>query len=182
MTDKVLLHVCCAPCALAPYRRLQQEGLQVQAFFFNPNIQPYKEFCRRRDTVRQWAEAEGWQISYDLDYPLEQWVRAALADGAGRCHYCYLVRLERAAAEAKLQGCRYFTTSLLISPYQQHELIAAVGKAVGERAGVEFLYRDFRTNWEEGVRISREQELYRQPYCGCVFSERDRYFKKARKT
>lgn len=175
MQEKILLHVCCAPCAIVPHRMLQAENFAVATFFYNPNIQPYKEFCRRRDAVREWAARDAWTLTLRDEYPIEEWLSGALQEAAGRCAYCYRSRLEEAANQALAAGCRYFTTSLLISPYQQHDKIAALGKAVGENKGIEFLYRDFRPQWSAGVQASREAELYRQPYCGCIFSERDRY-------
>ena len=85
--------------------------------------------------------------------------------------------MENIVAFAKENGFDAFTTSLLVSPYQKHDLIRAVGERVGKEEGIDFFYQDFRAGWQEGVAISLEMELYRRPYCGCIFSEKERYWK-----
>ena len=174
---RILLHICCGPCAAFPVRHLCEQGHELTGYFYNPNIHPYKEFRRRLDTSREFAAKEGLDLVVDDAYTLEDFLAGALAAGADRCRACYELRLDRAAAYAAAHGYDCFTTTLLVSPYQRHEAIRAAGERAADGAGVPFLYIDFRPGWPEGVRISKELELYRQPYCGCVFSERDRYYK-----
>ncbi len=176
-TMKMLLHVCCGPCACFPVKRLREQGHELVGFFYNPNIHPYKEFARRLETAREFAAKVGLDLAVDPAYTLEEYLSSALAAGGGRCRNCYELRLRQAARYAREHDFDCFTTTLLVSPYQQHETIKAVGESVAAHEGVPFCYIDFRPGWQEGVQTSKELELYRQPYCGCIFSERDRYNK-----
>lgn len=180
----VLLHICCGPCAIFPLLSLRQDETvsAVTGHFFNPNIHPYKEFRRRLDTLRDFAAQEKLELLVDERYLLEEFLQGALARGPQRCSFCYEMRLQETARRAKTGGFDAFSTTLLVSPYQNQELIVAAAEQVAVREGVPFLYRDFRAGWHEGVRISREREMYRQPYCGCVLSERDRYQKKPKQS
>lgn len=109
------------------------------------------------------------------DYGLRQFVQHVADNIDGRCAYCYRVRMEETARYAAEHGFDSFTTSLLISPYQNHEAICAVARAMGGEYGVEFLYRDFRPLFREGQQFARDHGFYMQKYCGCVFSEEDRF-------
>ncbi|HWI41070.1 MAG TPA: epoxyqueuosine reductase QueH [Verrucomicrobiae bacterium] len=172
---KVLLHACCAPCSIFPLRTLRGEGAEVTAFFFNHNIHPYQEYRRRLETVRQWSELEGVELQVRDEYLLDDFLAAVAREPAARCAYCYASRLEAAAQAAAQGGFDAFTSSLLYSRFQKHDLIRELGELAGERHGVRFLYADYRSGWQEGIRVSREMGLYRQQYCGCIYSERDRY-------
>lgn len=172
-----LMHICCAPCANRPIARLREEGVSVSGFWFNPNIHPYTEYQARKRTLEDYAREIGMKLVIGGTYDLHSFITAVAGDIGGRCSYCYRVRMEAAARYAAENGFDSFTTSLLISPYQNHEAIAAAAREMGERYGVEFLYRDFRPNFREGNRRARELGLYMQKYCGCVFSEQDRYQK-----
>jgi len=174
---RILLHVCCGPCAIYPVKFLRQSGYEPLAYFFNPNIHPYREFSRRIETLREYSTLAGLELVIDDRYLLEDFLAAAMRE-TNRCLACYRMRLEQAASYAAETGLTRFTTTLLVSPYQQHELIRKVGEEAGARYGVAFEYFDFRPGWPEGVVESRALNLYRQPYCGCIFSERDRYLKK----
>ncbi len=181
---RMLLHVCCGPCSVFPLKHLQENypDCQITGYFYNPNIHPYKEFVRRLDTLRDYAGKIGLDnLIIDESYELEDFLRAALTTPGGRCRYCYDLRLLQTARLAKLHGFDCFSTTLLVSPHQQHELIKAAGERAARTEGIDFFYQDFRPGWQEGVKISRELEMYRQPYCGCVLSERDRYYKPARR-
>ena len=181
-----------------PVLLLREEGHEVTGYFANPNIQPVGEYLRRRETMQQAAERlELPMIWQDDAYSLEGWLayvhEKGIADNqnGARCRYCWTSRLLLTAATAAEQGYDAFCTSLLYSRYQNNELIAAEGEAAAARLGAEeasgvsgtpaFLSRDFRPAWQQGVDLSREWGLYRQPYCGCVFSEADRYAKKLRR-
>jgi predicted adenine nucleotide alpha hydrolase (AANH) superfamily ATPase len=174
---RMLLHVCCGPCAAYPVKHLREAGWDLVGYFYNPNIHPYKEFSRRLDTSREFAAKVGIELIVDDAYTLEDFLSRALTAEGGRCRACYELRLRQTARYAKDQGLDCFSTTLLVSPYQQHEMIRSVAEEVAAAEGVPFHYEDYRTGWQTGVAISKELELYRQPYCGCVFSERDRYLK-----
>jgi predicted adenine nucleotide alpha hydrolase (AANH) superfamily ATPase len=180
MAGRILLHVCCGPCAIAPILRLKEAGYDVVGLFFNPNIQPAMEYLRRRAGAARVAAILGVDMRFG-DYDPVPHLRRSLADPAGRCAPCWEERLDAAAAAAADLGCDAFTSSLLYSKYQDHAVLAALGQARAEARGVPFLYRDFRVHWDEGVALSREWGVYRQPYCGCVLSELDRYARKLRR-
>lgn len=176
---RVLLHVCCGPCAIYPLEWLRGQEHEIDGFFYNPNIHPFKEFARRLETAAQWAKEEALPFMIDDAYELEAFMQAVRNDLSmpARCEACYLLRLRKTAELAKQNGYDCFSTSLLVSPYQQHELIKEVGERVAEEKQIPFLYHDYREGWKSGVERSRAMELYRQPYCGCIFSEKDRYYK-----
>lgn len=172
---KLLLHICCANCAIYPVKTLRARGVEVTGYFFNHNIHPYGEFRRRLDTARQYADAVELPLIVNDSYALDEFLANVAATPAGRCPYCYQSRLEEAARFAAAHGFAAFSSSLLYSRYQQHDLICASGAAIGQRYGIDFLYEDFRTGWQEGIVASKALGLYRQQYCGCIYSERDRY-------
>ena len=171
------MHCCCAPCSLSCIDPLRAEGLEPVAFWYNPNIHPWKEYEARRDCLLQFAPTVGMEVRVQEDYGLREFTRAVAADLDHRCTYCYEHRLEGAAHYAAEHGFEAFTTTLLASVYQQHERIAEAGERFAERYGVRFLYRDFRPHFREGNQRARELGLYMQKYCGCVFSEEERYQK-----
>lgn len=174
----LLLHMCCAPCSIYPLQKLRDEGYAPDGYFFNPNIHPYKEFSRRLETAREFAGKIALTLHVDDNYDLEDFVKRAVNTDRTRCVECYELRLRQTAAFALANGYEAFTTTLLVSPYQQHDLIRETAERVAREKNLTFIYYDFREGWQEGVQICREMGLYRQPYCGCVFSERDRYYKK----
>ncbi len=176
----ILLHICCAPCAIYPVQELRASGLHVSGFFFNPNIHPYQEYRRRLETVRKYAELVELQVIYRDEYRLEEFLANVAATPAERCLYCYASRLEVAAAEAVRLGFDAFTTSLLYSRYQKHDVIREIGERIGEKYGITFHYVDFRKGWQEGIVVSKRMELYRQQYCGCIYSEKERYYPQVR--
>ena len=175
---KTLLHICCAPCANQCVGALQQEGIEVTGFWYNPNIHPFTEYCSRKTALQAYAESIGMKLIVNDDYGLRSFVRAVYPDLEDRCETCYRLRMDETARRAAEEGFEAFTTTLLISPYQNHELLIATAEAAAEKHGVAFLYRDFRPTFREGQQKARELELYMQKYCGCVFSEEERYRKK----
>ncbi len=181
----VLLHICCGPCAIMPIRRLLDEGHTVTGYFYNPNIHPLTEYLRRREGAEQVAARYGiamrWAVAPE-DYNTLAWLRMVSAQQDKRCPLCWGQRLERVFAEAKAGGFDAFTSSLLYSRYQQHDYIAQkAADLAGNNAATTpspiFLYKDFRPDWQEGINISKEWNIYRQQYCGCLFSENERYAK-----
>ena len=176
-----LMHICCAPCANRPIEVLRQEGIGVTGFWYNPNIHPYTEYQARKHTLEDYAREIGMKLVIGGTYDLRTFVTNVADNIDGRCAYCYRVRMEETAKYAAQNGYDSFTTSLLISPYQRHEAIAAAARERGEKYGVEFLYRDFRPLFREGQEFARAHGMYMQKYCGCIFSEEDRYMAAKRK-
>ena len=174
---KVLLHICCAPCANRPLALLQEQGHEVTGFWYNPNIHPFTEYRSRRNTVRDYLAEIGVKLIEQNDYALRPFVRKVAEDIAHRCVKCYEMRLFETARVAKEQGFDAFTSSLFISPYQNHALMMEVAQRAAEEYGVQFLYEDFRPLFREGQAFAREHGFYMQKYCGCVFSEEERYLK-----
>ncbi len=175
---KTLLHSCCAPCSVACIEALREEGIEPVGFWYNPNIHPLLEYRARRDALIAYADRIGMELIAQDEYGLREFVAAVAPDIDGRCGHCYAVRADRTAAYAAAHGFESFTTTLLISPYQDHERLKAAMRAAGERHGVTFLARDFRPLFRGGQKKAREMELYMQKYCGCVFSEEERYTKR----
>jgi predicted adenine nucleotide alpha hydrolase (AANH) superfamily ATPase len=149
----------------------------VVAFWYNPNVQPYQEFLARLGAFEEVCEAEDFPAIVDDTYDLERWLWGAL-EAENRCEACFRDRLGITARLAAEEGFDAFTTTLLASPYQDHELARRVGEEEATAAGTAFLYRDLRGHWKEARRRTFELGVYRQRYCGCVLSERDRYLGK----
>lgn len=179
--SKILLHCCCAPCSLSCVEPLRNEGVDITAFWFNPNIHPFKEYEARRDCLVEFMENEKIPLVVKEDYGLREFVKNVADDIDGRCVYCYSVRLEETAKYAKENGFDGFTSTLFSSLYQNHELMVKKANELAEKYGIEFYYRDFRPNFREGNQKAREMGLYLQKYCGCIFSEEDRYQKQINK-
>jgi epoxyqueuosine reductase len=172
---KILLHLCCANCAIYPLQELRERGDGAEGFFFNPNIHPYQEYRRRLDTVHQFAERAKLTLHLHDAYLLEDFLAAVAGNPRQRCSYCYRCRLEETAKRAVALGCDAFTSTLLYSRYQQHEQIKSIGLQLAEQYGLTFHYDDYRRGWQEGITQSKAMGLYRQQYCGCIYSEMDRY-------
>lgn len=171
---RLLMHICCANCALYPVRRLEERGIAFRGLWFNPNIHPEEEYLRRREAVRT---LEGlWRLGVDYagDYGIEEFKSSVDAHKGVRCGACYAMRLGETARRAKEQGYDGFTTSLLVSPYQRHGLIVETGKHLETEFDVEFFAEDMRAGWAEAGRLSRRLGLYRQYYCGCIYSKEER--------
>ena len=172
-----LLHVCCAPCANQCIEVLRGDGLEVTGFWYNPNIHPFTEYRARRNCLRDYAASIDLKLLEKDEYALRPFVRRVAEDLSGRCVKCYEMRLFETARQAAEGGFDSFTSSLFISPYQNHELMREVAQRAAQQYGVEFLYRDFRPYFRAGQEKARELEMYIQKYCGCVFSEQERYLK-----
>ena len=180
----LLLHMCCGPCSCYPVKKLREDGIEPTGYFFNPNIHPYKEWDMRLNTEKEFAEKVDIKIITDENYMLRDFLKKALMAESvenGRCRMCYTWRLEQAAKFAAENGFDSFTSTLFYSIYQQHDLMKETAEFFAEKYGVSFYYEDFRTGWQEGTDISIDLGLYRQPYCGCIFSEEERYSKAIRK-
>ena len=171
----ILLHICCANCAIYPVAMLRQQEHQVTGFFYNHNIHPYQEFRKRLDTTCEYARQVELPLVINDDYHLDQFLAHVADQPEERCKYCYHSRLRVAAEQAYKLGADAFTTTLLYSRYQQHDAIVDYGQQLAAEFQLTFYYEDYRRGWNEGIRISKEMGLYRQQYCGCIYSERDRY-------
>ena len=173
---RILLHACCGPCSLMPIVHLREEGWDVTVFFFNPNIHPADEWKKRRDAMLE--------VSVRLNVPLLEegapvnggvWVRAlqGVTREGERCRLCYRPRMERTASLAAELGFDAFTSSLLYSRYQHHETIMSEAERAASLNGAVFLYRDFRPWWWDGIAMSKELDIYRQKWCGCILSMKE---------
>lgn len=178
---KLLLHTCCAPCSVYCVDSLRAEGIEPVSFWYNPNIHPYQEYKARRDTLKSYAASIGLELVVREEYGLRPFVRAVAGDIDRRCSYCYAVRMEETARYAAEHNFTHISTTLLVSPYQDHQGITAAGERFAAQYGVTFLYRDFSVGFRQGQAKARELGLYMQKYCGCVFSEEDRYAKQIKK-
>lgn len=173
---KILVHICCGPCAITSVQALLAAGMEVTGFYYNPNIHPLQEYLRRREGVVQMAERLGIPIIYkDDEYDPRVYFRAVTYREPNRCLLCYGMRLERTLSIARRGKFDAFTSTLLYSKFQKHEEIRALGRDLATDSGVAFHYQDFRLGWGEGIALSKEWGMYRQQYCGCLYSEAERY-------
>ncbi len=178
---ELLLHVCCGPCSLYPVKVLKERGIKSAGFFFNPNIHPFRELERRINALETVSKALDFPVVWDTGgYGLKTWLEAleGRLDFNTRCPVCYRIRLEETARRARELKIPAISTTLLYSRYQRHDNIAAIGREAAEKQGLEFYYEDFRKGWQQGIDESLELGIYRQPYCGCIFSEAERYSKR----
>ena len=150
----------------------------MAGFFYNPNIHPYQEYLRRKGTIETYAQRSGLEMIYRNEYDLEGFLRSVVYREHERCRYCYHCRLEATAKMASKGKFDVFTTTLLYSKHQNHSLIKEIGESLAKQFSVPFHYEDFRKWWQEGIRESKAMGLYRQQYCGCIYSEKERYWRK----
>ena len=172
---RLLLHICCAPCSVMCIETLRAEGIEPTGFWYNPNIHPVTEYKARKNTLTKYAADIHLRLIVKNEYGLRNFIDHVYPHYESRCGYCYLCRLEETARFAAENGYDSFSTTLLISPYQNHELIIKTAQAMAKKYHVTFLYRDFRPYFKEGQEKARAMGLYMQKYCGCVFSEEDRF-------
>jgi len=178
----LLLHTCCAPCSVYCIDSLRAEGIEPTVFWYNPNIHPYIEYKTRRDCLKDYLKSIQAKGIFKENYGLDEFCKNVIKDIPNRCvNYCYRARLSETVKFAKENGYKSFSTTLLVSPYQKHEELKAVCEELAELSGVEFIYRDFRVGFREGQKKARELGMYMQKYCGCIFSEEDRYKKQIEK-
>lgn len=175
---KLLLHICCAPCSIMCIQTLRDEGIEPTGYWNNPNIHPYTEYRMRRNTLQDYAKSINMDLILDGSYGLRPFLLDVDQQFDNRCIHCYKMRMRAVAEYASVNGFSHFSTTLLISPYQNHELLKKAVEEAAEEFGVDFLYRDFRPYFREGQDKARELGLYMQKYCGCIFSEEDRYKKR----
>ena len=191
---RLLFHCCCGPCATACIESLSAEGITPTLFWYNPNIHPLTEYHKRRDALSAFAAAGNLELEMEEEeflttedteghgggeegkeeYGMEFFLKCldGKTEAPERCSICYRMRLERTAAYAVEKGFDAFSASLLISPWQQHDVIRGLGEELAVRYGVEFVYRDFRPLFNNSRSQARALGLYMQKYCGCIFSEK----------
>lgn len=189
---KILMHVCCAPCLSGARIGFEKDDIDVTGYWFNPNIHPWREYDKRRDELKRYQDMESIGIIYEDQYPLfpflDNMLKAISDSGIvdkndfmshsekeSRCLYCYRVRMLSTAKAAKRSGFDGFSTTLLLSKYQNHNLLKEICEKISIEVGIPFFYKDLRKNWGDSLNRSRQHTLYRQNYCGCIFSEQERY-------
>ena len=172
---KLLLHCCCAPCSIQCVEVLAGEGIKPDLFWYNPNIHPFTEYQSRLASLRSFAEEKNLALKTNDIYGLRLFLDKTSLGAEGRCTVCYKMRLEETALAAKEMLYDGFSTTLLISPYQKHEEITGLGNELALKYGLAFVYRDFRPRFREGQKQARASSYYMQKYCGCIFSEEERY-------
>jgi predicted adenine nucleotide alpha hydrolase (AANH) superfamily ATPase len=150
---KLLMHICCANCSLYPLKSLRFKDIMVTGFWMNPNIHPYTEYRERLESVQRLEKLWDLRVEYVDHYGLKEFLRSVVHHEDSRCRYCYSIRLDETARTARKMNCDGFTTSLSIT----------------------FFSEDFRPGWNDAMKLSRQLGLYRQKYCGCIYSEMERY-------
>lgn len=172
---RLLLHACCAPCSSACLERLK-DYFDITVFFYNPNIED-EEYLKRKNELIRFISETGWATYADCEHQTKAFYDAVKGlehckEGGERCKKCFELRLERTANEAKLGGYDYFTTTLTISPLKNARVINDIGFALGEKYSVSWLPSDFKkqNGYLRSIALSAEHNLYRQNYCGCVYS------------
>ncbi len=174
---RLLLHTCCAPCLIGPLEDLKSGGFEVAAFFYNPNIHPLLEFRKRIKAIRTLESALDFSLFLDEEYGLREFLDSVnwKDNIAGRCKGCYRMRLNETARMAVKLGINVFSTTLLSSRHQNHEDVRRAGESASAAYGPRFFYKDMRSLSVKSHEEARRRSIYRQKYCGCIFSEMERY-------
>ena len=175
---KLLLHSCCAPCSSACLERLK-EHFSITVFYYNPNIDEYAEYEKRKREQIRFLQETGWAEILDCDHDAQAFLDMAKGlenepERGKRCYACYALRLEKTAQAAKENGFAYFGTTLTLSPYKNAEWLNEIGEKLGGRYELTYLYSDFKKKggYHRSIELSNEYNLYRQDFCGCKFSKR----------
>ncbi len=171
----ILLHVCCGPCSIYPVQTIRQNGHSVYGYFFNPNIHPFREFQLRLEALKKTSSQLNFDVEFDTKYGLRDYLRKVVFNEKKRCDICYKIRLISTVEKAIKLNFDAFSTTLLYSKYQNHYSIKKICESLSSEYQINFFYEDFRLGWQYGIDKSKEMELYRQPYCGCIYSEQERY-------
>lgn len=175
---KLLLHTCCSNCAIYPLEVLKEKGFDITLYWYNPNIHPYTEYKLRLESLKKLQQLWKLKVIYDEDYrEFYKFIRLVSVKEKERCNICYRLRLENTAKRAKDLGISYFTTTLLVSPYQNFDNIIKIGNELAGKYNINFVEEDFRKGFKKAMNIGKALELYKQRYCGCIYSEAERYLK-----
>jgi len=175
---KLLMHMCCSNCSLYPLEGLLLKGIDVKGLWFNPNIHPLAEYQQRLDSLQRLQRLWGLDVEYIDHYDLDTFIRKIGDPTDNRCIRCYAMRLEETARTAKKMNLDGFTTSMLVSPYQKFDAIVNIARELSKIHSIAFYFEDFRNGYRGSIPLSKELGLYRQRYCGCIYSEMERYSKK----
>lgn len=174
----LLLHVCCGPCMISFDKYFKEMDIAYSVLFYNPNIHPYKEYLKRFNTLKEYTDRINVSLIHEISFQQVKWeLKFSSLEKSKRCENCYRQRLEKTALIAAEKGFTHFTTTLLVSPYQNHEMLIKIGREAAKKFGIEFYYYDFRKLFREGQNTAREENLYRQKYCGCIYSYNESKFK-----
>ncbi len=173
----ILIHACCAPCTTYTQEYWRKQSHEISGYWFNPNIYPLPEYQLRLQTLRDFARLLDIPLIVSPDYGIEKYFRIIVGheDAENRCWYCYQLRLFNTATLAKENGFDAFTTTLSISPYQKHDLLKKAGEEIQHTVGIRFLYEDLRPGYRESRKLARQFNLYCQKYCGCLYSDIERF-------
>ena len=171
----VLIHCCCAHCAAYTVDHWRQQGYEVSALWYNPNIHPYLEHQHRLEAMQSLAQEVNLSLMITEGYDMTNYFRRVAGHEAERCQHCFHLRLAKTVETARQMGLSAFTTTLLISPHQKHDLLRDIGRRLAQENGVDFLYADLRKRYSDSRRRSKPLNLYCQQYCGCIYSEWERY-------
>lgn len=174
---KLLLHTCCAPCAIYPIKQARADGYNsLTLVFYNPNIHPSGEFIRRKNQTDLLVKKQNLD-AIDTEYNPEEYFKGIsdFDDISKRCSSCWNLRLEKTAGIAAKEGFDAFSTTLLGSPYQNHEALKEICLKFSRIFNIKFYYRDFRIGFRDAHKEARDSGMYCQNYCGCVFSLVERY-------
>jgi len=169
---KLLLHTCCAPCLSGANEAFLNSGLDITGYFYNPNIHPQLELVERVRALNKYSELKKFNAIIIDGYDIDLFKKEVVDRSGDRCVNCYRLRLESTAEHAAVNSFDRFSTTLLLSPYQKHDMIRIVGEDVSRKYGIKFYYRDLRPFYSGSVKTSKEMGLYRQKYCGCYLSSR----------
>lgn len=176
---KILLHICCAPCAIYPVKTLRDAGHEVMGYFYRANIHPFSECQKREQALIDYANDIDLTMIWQKGYEMEKFLRQMVFRESDRCRLCYYDRLKATAMIAKKGKFNAFSTTLLYSKFQKHDQIREIGESLGKQYSTPFFYEDFRKEWKSGIEESKSLGMYRQQYCGCIYSEKERFYKTA---
>lgn len=172
----ILLHSCCGPCSSAVLERLK-DHFDITVLYYNPNIEPFDEYIKRKNVQVDLLNKLGIKFK-DIDYLNDEFRKNVIGyenepENGLRCHICYRLRLEKTALLAKENGYDFFGTTLTVSPYKNSVLINKIGLELENKYDVKYLVSDFKkeNGYKRSIELSKEYDLYRQNYCGCLFSK-----------
>ncbi|MFH1621603.1 MAG: epoxyqueuosine reductase QueH [Candidatus Omnitrophota bacterium] len=172
---RLLLHICCGPCAIYPFSDLVKAGFEVEGFFYNPNIQPDSEHLKREKATKDFEKIFNAKVHFS-SYQKREYLDCIreTKDKTSRCRSCFKLRLKATHQFALENKFDFFTTTLLVSPYQDQKVIEQIGDNVSKGSKTQFLFRDFRPGFRQAHVKAKELNLYCQKYCGCLSSLEER--------
>jgi predicted adenine nucleotide alpha hydrolase (AANH) superfamily ATPase len=173
--NSVLIHCCCAHCTAYTVKYWRSQGYELSAFWYNPNIHPFTEHRHRLEAMQSLAKELEFPLVINDSYDMIEYFNRVTGHEDQRCLYCFRLRLEKTAETALKQGFSAFTSSLFISPHQKHDLLLEIGRNIAVEKGIDFLDTDLRKHYSDSRSMTKPLGLYRQQYCGCIYSEWERF-------